>query len=203
MRFITILGILFFTISPAVTAGLVSLEIDELQHVDWDTGSTQVGGNLQLLFDDSVADSNANPELGRYQNAIKGGHFWSARDAKTYTFDIAAHNYVQVETVGDMFTGITLRGYLNDEWGNSRLFDLWMEANFKADDYLHNLKSQVNVWENSVIFNLFEPANHFEGITPRNVVFNTVPAPASGLLLLTGLLALALRFLTVPLRSLV
>lgn len=192
MQFIKIFGVLFFLASPATMAGLVSVDIDELKYVDWDD-NTQVGGDLQLLFDETVADSNADPELGRYQNAIKGGQFWNARDGKTYWLDVAAHNYVQVEMVSDMFTGITLRGYLKDEWGNSRLFDLWMEANFKADDYLHTLKSHINVWENSVIFNLFEPQNHFEGIAPTKVAFNVIPEPSVLLLFLSGLLGLCLR----------
>lgn len=193
MQFIKILSVLFLLNASVAMAGLVSLDVDDLVYVDEDTGSTQLGGRLQFLFDESVADSNASTDIGRYHNAIKGGQFWNFRNGKNYYIDLAEQNHVQVEMVSDMYTGITLRGYFKDDEGNSRLFDLWMEANFKADDYLHTLKSHVNVWENSVIFNLFEPQDHFEGFSPVRVAFNAVPESAALLLFISGLLGLGLR----------
>jgi hypothetical protein len=196
MRAIAIIGLLFCLMVPSAFAGLVRLDIDDLECMDWDAGAIGLGGNLSFLIDESAADSNAHTGLGFYQGAIAGGHFWNARTGKSYSLDLVAQNHVQVETDSELYTGISLRGYFKDDQGNSRLFDLWMEATYKADDYLHTLKSEVSVWENTVIFNLFEPQDHFEGATPRNVKFSPVsqvPEPASWLLLLMGVGALVLR----------
>jgi hypothetical protein len=196
MRVIAIIGLLFCLMVPSAFAGLVRLDIDDLECIDWDTGSIGLGGNLSFLIDESVADSNTHTGLGFYQGALAGGHFWNARTGKSYSLDLVAQNHVQVKTDSVFYTGIELRGSFKDDQGNSRFFDLWMEASYKADDYLHNLKSNVIVWENTVIFNLFEPQDHFEGTAPRTVKFSPVsrvPEPAPWLLLLMGVGALVLR----------
>lgn len=196
MRAVGVIGLLFCLWVPPVFAGLVRLDVEDLECVDWDTGDVYLGGSLSFLINESTLDTNAHTGLGFYQGALTGGHFYNALNGKTYQLDLFAVNHVQVEIGTEMYTGITLRGSFSDEEGNSRLFDLWMEATYKTDDYLHNLKTHVSIMTNTVIFNLFEPSDHFEGLGSRSVRFSpvvTVFEPASWLLLLMGIGALAAR----------
>lgn len=196
MRTIGIIGLLFCMLVPPAFAGLVRLDIDELECIDWNTGAINNGSSLSFLINETILDSNSDGGRGLYHGAITGGHFWNALTGKTYSLDILALNHVEVEIDSEFYTGIALRGSFNDGQGNSRLFDLWMEASYKADDYLHNLKSHVSVWSNTVIFNLFEPQNHFEGTVPRTIKFSPVvqvPEPAPWLLLFIGVTASVMR----------
>lgn len=196
MRFITIVGLIVALAAPSAMAGLVRLDIDNLTFYDWDTGEPEPGGSISFFIDESVADSNALPERGRYNGAIAGGQFNNYRTGETYLFDLDTQNYLDVESVADMYTGIALRGSFKNQLGHSFLFDLWMEASFKPDDHLHTLKSAVDVWENSVVFSLLEPVNYFEGYGSTKVSFtpiNNVPEPSLWALLLSGLFILGWR----------
>lgn len=196
MKFITIVGLIVALAAPSAMAGLVRLDVDNLTFYDWDTGEPEPGGSLSFYIDEAVADSNAHPERGRYNGAIKGGQFNNSRTGEIYLFDLDSQNYLDVESVVDFYTGITLRGAFKNQLGHSFLFDLWMEASYKPDDHLHTLKSAVDVWENSVLFNLFEPMDHFEGYGSTKVSFtsiNNVPEPGVSVLLLAGLLMLGWR----------
>lgn len=196
MKFMTILGLIVLLAAPSAMAGLVRLELDNLTFYDWDTGEPELGGSISFLIDETVADSDAHPERGRYNSAIKGGQFNNFRTGETFLFDLNAENYLDVESVADMYTGIALRGSFQNQWGHSFLFDLWMEASFKPDDHLHTLKSAVNVWKNSVVFNFFQPMDHFEAYGASHVSFkpvNEVPESDAWALLLAGLLVISWR----------
>lgn len=196
MKFITIVGLIVALAAPSAMAGLVRLDVDNLTYYDWETGDSVFGGSIHFIIDETVADSNVHPERGRYNEAIKGGYFNNFLTGEIYSFDLDSKNYLDVESVSDLYTGITLRGAFKNQSGNSFLFDLWMEASFKPDDHLHTLKSAVDVWENSVLFNFLGPVVYFEGYGSTNVSFtpiSSVPEPGEWTLLLTGLFVLGWR----------
>lgn len=196
MKLITLLGLWVALMAPSAMAGLIRLDVENLTRYDWQTGDPAVGGSVSFFIDESVADSNAQADRGRYQGAIKGGQFTNFITGETYSFDVDAANYMDIESVADMFTGIALRGSFKNQSGQSFLFDLWMEATYKPDDYLHNLESSVSVWNNSVLFNLLEPMDSFEGFGASNVSFkpvNHVPESGSWGLVLVSAIVLGWR----------
>ena len=196
MKFITIVGLLAALITPSAMAGLVRLDIENLTCYDWETGEPSVGGSISFFIDETIADSDALPERGRYDGAIKGGQFNNFLTGEVYSFDLDALNYLDLESFADMYTGIAVRGSFKNQWGHSFLFDLWMEASYKPDDYLHNLKSSVSVWNNSVLFNLLSPVEYFEGFGATNVSFkpvNKVPESGSWALVLASAMLLVWR----------
>jgi hypothetical protein len=189
MRVLVTIGLLLSLISPLSFAGMVRLDIEGMEYYDWATETYGYGGHLSFLIDETIADSEVRDDIGYYRNALSGGYFWNAVTYKNYYLDPNAQNHIQVEIYPDLLTGIAFRGAFLDEKGNSLRFDLWMQATLKLDDYLDNLKSHVSVWENTVIFNLFEPFDHFQGATPKLVKFTSiveVPDPASGTLFILG-----------------
>ncbi|HEX7764348.1 MAG TPA: PEP-CTERM sorting domain-containing protein, partial [Cellvibrio sp.] len=83
-----------------------------------------------------------------------------------------------------------------NEHGKSIFFEIGMRFVSKADDYLHSLKNNPNVLASSVLFNLFEEWDHFQGYDPENVSvkpINEVSEPAPLLLLVMGIGVLAFR----------
>lgn len=194
MKFITILGLVAALMAPSAMAGLLRLDVENLTCFDWDTGEPSLGGSISFYIDETIVDSDALPGRGRYNGAIKGGHFSNFLNGEIYSFDLDALNYLDLESFEDMYTGIALRGSFKNQWGQSFLFDLWMEASYKPDDYLHTLKSSVSVWNNSVFFNLLAPVDYFEGFGATNVSFKPVSqVPESGVwsLMLIGAFLLA------------
>jgi len=199
MRVVRNIFLSLMLISPTAMAGLISLDVDNFIYPPhgaevFMSGSDR-GGKLSLIIDDATLDANSDGERGRYNDAIKGGSFWNERSGRQYWVDLTASNYIDVNLVGDLYTGIGLRGKFYDALGESFWFDLWMEGSLKSDDRLDNVMSHVKIWENSIVFNMFGGGDdYFEGHSPEFVKFNTItknlPESSTFLLLLVGWLTL-------------
>lgn len=196
MKFITLVGLLAVMVVPSAVGGVVRLDVDSLICYDWDSGAPLLGGRASFLIDESIADSDALPQRGRYSSALKWGMFHNYLSGESYLLDMDSENYLDIESVSDMYTGIMLRGAFKNKLGHSVLFDLEMEASYKPDDHLHTLKSSVQIWSNTVLFNLLAPMDYFESYGASHVNFksvNSVPESTSWTILLAGFLMLAWR----------
>jgi hypothetical protein len=198
------MGLMAALLAPSAMAGLMRLDVENLTCYDWDTGEPSLGGSISFFIDETIADSDVLPDRGRYNGAIKNAQFHNFLNGESYSLDVDALNYLDLQSYEDMYTGIALRGSFKNKWGQSFLFDLWMEAAYKPDDYLHTLKSSVSVWNNSVLFNLLAPVDYFEGFGATNVSFKPVSqVPESGIwsLMMVGALLLAWQRLLRSTRS--
>ncbi|AQT61523.1 PEP-CTERM sorting domain-containing protein [Cellvibrio sp. PSBB023] len=196
MKLISVVSLLLLLMAPSAMAGLVSLDINKLTTYDWAADEAVVGGNLSFLIDEAVADTDIAPNQGRYYDAIKGGTFKNFQTGETYLFDLDTQNCIDILTFDSLYSDVNLKGYLKNEHGKSVFFEIGMRFVSKADDYLHSLKNNPKVLGSSVLFNLFEEWDHFQGYDPENVSvkpINEVSEPAPLFLLLIGVGTLALR----------
>ncbi len=196
MKIINAVSVMVMLWVPSAMAGLISFDMENLTTYDWAADEAVSGGRLSFLIDETVSDMDAAPDQGRYYDAIKSGMFKNFQTGETYLFDVDFQNCVDIQVIDSFSAGINMHGYLKNEHGKSIFFELGMIANFKADDYLYTLNNNVQVVENSVLFNLFEEWDHFQGYSPDSASFNAVSyvaAPAPWFLFLMGLAGLVLR----------